>query len=148
MMSVIREAVAAHVGFDIPLEEPAVLLTARLLSALSLLILAAHFYRGAEAALAAVSLIAVALLFVRRTWSPAVLQVILALGVVEWLITMVEFVRVRQEMGLPFGRLQLIIGGVAFLCGIAAALLSTRSVRERYASHAGTRSIEGQPGSC
>lgn len=99
----------------------------------SLLVLAAHFTRAGQPWLACLSLALGALTLVRRRWAATVLQVGLILGAVEWVRTTVAYVQVRQELGLPSGRLMLILGGVAALSALAALPYRTRTLRRRFA---------------
>ncbi|MEO8056488.1 MAG: hypothetical protein ABI768_15110 [Acidobacteriota bacterium] len=95
--------------------------------ALSFLVLAAHCFRAGNLALFAVCLLFLPLLFVPRVWAARVVQAGLALGVVEWLRTLVAFAGQRRAMGLPYTRLAIILGGVAL--ATAACLLVFRSER-------------------
>jgi hypothetical protein len=100
---------------------------------LSLLVLAAHFYR-AQALLALAATFAVlVLVFVRRPWVPRVLQLALLLGAIEWVRTLVVLVQVREAMGQPYARLALILGAVALATAIASLAFQWRAVRAHYA---------------
>ena len=99
---------------------------------LSFLVLGAHFLRSGHFVLVALALVLTALLFVRRSWAPRVVQAALVLGAVEWIRTMVELVKRRTAAGEPFVRLVVILGGVALVAVLAALLLQTARVRRWY----------------
>ena len=99
----------------------------RLLSALAILILAAHFFRAGFAGLVLACFGLWVLLFIRRIWAVRVLQVGLLLGALEWGRTLVLLALDRRAMGLPFLRLVVILGAVALFTGGCALLLSIRS---------------------
>ena len=90
---------------------------------LSLLVLAAHFSRAGETALALAVLALPLLLLFRRRWGARALELGLALGALEWVRTAFRLVDLRRAHGLPFLRLALILGAVAALTLASAALL-------------------------
>jgi len=100
--------------------------------ALSLLLLAAHFYRDGHWLLALLCAVLTMLLAWRRAWVPRLLQVALAAGCGVWLWTTFVLVQERIALGRPWGRLALILGAVAMLTAISALLLSHPRVRRRY----------------
>lgn len=83
------------------------------LPVLSLLLLAAHFYRAEMHTLAAGSVVLATLAFVPRHWAGWVLQVALYGATVEWLLTAWELATLRAAAGLPYVRLLVILGAVA-----------------------------------
>lgn len=99
---------------------------------LALWVLAAHFMRTGMLPLTALLFLLPALLFVRRMWAVRALQVVLVLGAVEWALTGADFVAQRMDMGRPWTRLALIMGGVTLWTLGSAAILQTRKVRARY----------------
>jgi hypothetical protein len=103
----------------------------RLLPALALLLLGAHFFRAGLVPVAVGCAALFALLFVRTTWAARVLQVALALGVLEWLRTAWVFASARAEAGQPYGRLLVILGSVALVTALAARVLGSSAARER-----------------
>ena len=94
--------------------------------------MAAHFLRVGSLLLTFVCLVLPFTLLSRRLWSLYATRGLLGLGVLIWLETMVSRMMGRLEYGQPFLSLALILGGVAAFQGLALALLSTRSVRERF----------------
>ena len=99
---------------------------------LSLLLLAAHFGRAGQPPLLWLSLAVAALVFVPRRWAAWLLQTVLLFGAVEWVRTTVVLVTMRQAMGLPSGRLAIILGAVALLSVLAAALYQRPRLRRRF----------------
>ena len=91
---------------------------------LSMLVLGAHFYRAGHLLLACGALLALGLLFIRRPLAVRLLQGLLVAGAVEWLATAGRLVMFRQDQGLPWLRLALILGLVA-LCTLLSALVFT-----------------------
>jgi prepilin signal peptidase PulO-like enzyme (type II secretory pathway) len=100
---------------------------------LSLLVLAAHFYRGQAFFALAAALATLALVFVRKPWAPRIIQIALLLGAVEWIRTLYSLVQVRESMGQPYTRLALILGGVALFSALSCLAFQRRDVRSHYA---------------
>jgi len=90
------------------------------------LLLFAHFLRSFTLLPMVVSLLLPLLLRVRRPWAIRVTQAWLLLGAALWVLTMVIFVQQRQQAGVPWGRMALILGAVAALTAVAALLLRVR----------------------
>ena len=107
---------------------------ALLLPALALLLLGAHFFRAGLVPVAAVCVALLALLFVRTAWAALAMQGVLVLGVLEWLRTAWVFASARAEAGQPYGRLLVILGGVALITALAAMLLQSKTAREHFRS--------------
>ncbi len=99
---------------------------------LSLLVLAAHFLRGGALWIAVAVLGLLGLLFIRRAWVARLVQVVLALGALEWARTLVVLAMRRSEQGEPFLRMTLILGGVVAVTLISALLFETERMRRRY----------------
>lgn len=100
--------------------------------ALSVLVLAAHFFRAGQPVLFAATLGLLALTAVRRPWAARALQAVLVLGAFEWLRTMARFVSERQDQGRPFLRLGAILTAVALVSALSALLFRTKALRARY----------------
>ena len=99
------------------------------MTALSALLLAAHFFRSGRLLLAGIALLIPWLLLTRTTWGRRAVQVCLSVGVVEWVRTGFVFVQERRTAGAPWERLALILGAVALLTASAALALRPRSPR-------------------
>ncbi len=101
-------------------------------SALALILLGAHFFRAGLLPLAAACVAFCGLLFVRSPWSTGAVQAVLALGVLEWARTAWTFASARAAMGLPYGRLLLILGAVAAATLAGALLLRSPAARRHF----------------
>jgi hypothetical protein len=99
---------------------------------LSLLLLGAHFLRGPNVAMLAVTVALLALLAVRKRWVARLIQVALLLGALEWLRTLVQFTSDRLQAGEPVLRLVLILGAVACLTAFSTLAFETRRLGQKY----------------
>ncbi len=105
---------------------------------LSILLLAAHFYRAGLAVLVIIILISPFVLFVRKPWAVRIIQMELVLGGLEWIRAIFNFVQIRQAHGMPWTRLAVILGAVSLITFASALVFRSRSLKERYG-------IEGKP---
>lgn len=106
---------------------------------LSAIVLGAHFLRSGPFILIILSFLFPALLFIKRAWAARLVQIILLLGMFEWIRTLLDLVAERRLLGEPWGRLVIILGLVAIITGSSALLFSyNHSVRKRY----GLKSLE------
>jgi hypothetical protein len=112
-------------------------------ASLSALVLGAHFLRRGDLALVVVCLALLGLLFVRRLWAARLVQLALFAGALEWLRTLMQWLPARRAAGEPWVRLVAILGGVALLALLGAALFETRRLRERYRGSRPARSVRG-----
>jgi len=101
---------------------------------LSLLLLAAHFYRGDLPAMSAVCLALPALLFLRQAWVPWLLQLVLVLGAAEWLRTLYALASMRIAFEQPWMRLAVILGAVALFTLLSGLVFRSRALQRRYRS--------------
>jgi hypothetical protein len=99
---------------------------------LSLLLLAAHFYRAGQVAATALCLALPLLLLLRKSWVPRLFQLLLVLGALEWLRALYGFAAMRIAFGEPWTRLALILGAVALFTGLSGLVFRNRSLRDRY----------------
>ncbi len=99
---------------------------------LSLLLIGAHFFRSGNIIIVLFAVITMLLLLIRKPWVVRLCQIILVTGGIEWIRTMVVFVKMRQSVGAPWERLALILGGVAVFTICSAFVFRFRSLRERY----------------
>lgn len=97
--------------------------------ALAAIVLAAHFYRAGNLVLAGLAAGLGALLFVRRAWAARVVHLGLALGAIEWTLTLVRLVAARQAMGQPYARMAAILGAVALLTAMSGLVFRSRDLR-------------------
>lgn len=99
---------------------------------LSSLILGAHFYRAGSMGLVLFSLLIPLILLVRSPWAVRIIQAGLIAGGIEWIITLVRLVSVRQAIGASWVRLSLILGAVAVMTFLSSLVFRSQSLRERY----------------
>lgn len=99
---------------------------------LSIVVLGAHFMRGGNWIGVFVSLLVMALLFIRRPWAARVVQVVLLLGALEWAHTLYEFVQMRAAHGQPFVRLAVILGVVETVTLLSALLFQSATLKGVY----------------
>jgi len=99
---------------------------------LSLLLLGAHFFRAGHTVLVLVSVTILLIMLIRKRWVARLVQAVLVIGGVEWIRTLLVFVKMRQAAGEPWERLALILGGVAIFTVCSALVFRFKSLRERY----------------
>ena len=102
-----------------------------LVPALALLLLAAHFFHAGAGLVATVCIMLIALLFVPRRWAGRTVQLVLAAGAVEWMLTAYTLAQLRLRHDEPYVRLVVILGGVAVFSAIAAAVFQPPALRAR-----------------
>jgi uncharacterized membrane protein YwzB len=102
------------------------------LPALALLLLAAHLMHAGLLPLAIVAVLLVGLLAVRRPWAARTVQAILAVAVIEWVLTAITRAQLRMQHGDPYLRLVLILGAVALFTAVAAAIFQHPALRARF----------------
>ncbi|MFW6205886.1 MAG: hypothetical protein ACOC5I_01475 [Gemmatimonadota bacterium] len=102
------------------------------LAAFATAVLAAHFLRDGNLAAVVVLIAIIPLLGLRRSWVPRAFQLVLGLGALEWLRTLLQLRQVRQEMGQPHARMLAILGAVALITALTAALFELPRVRSWY----------------
>lgn len=106
---------------------------------LSLLPLAAHFYRGGLPAVTALCLALPLLLLLRRAWVPRLFQWLLLLGALEWLRSIYVLVSVRIAFEQPWARLALILGAVALFTLLSGLVFRNRALQRFYHSTQATQ---------
>lgn len=98
----------------------------------SMLLLAAHFFRAGQLVIVFVLLGLLPLLMVRKFWVPWVMQIVLLLGAVEWLRTLVFVAQMRIEYDMPWTRLAIILGAVALFTACSGLVFRGKALRKRY----------------
>ena len=107
----------------------------------SALVLGAHYLRSGPFILVVISFLFPALLFIKRAWAARLVQIILLLGMFEWIRTLLNLVAERGYLGESWSRLAIILGVVAIISGGSALVFSyNSSVRKRY----GLKSLENE----
>lgn len=99
---------------------------------LSFLLIAAHFYRADFPVITFLCLLAPGLLFYTRTWAARTLQIVLLLASLEWMRTLLQFIDIREQMGMEWTRLAIILGTVALFTLASALIFNLPSVKDRY----------------
>ena len=99
---------------------------------LSLLTLAAHFFRNEQIGLALICLAAPMLLLARRAWATWTLQTMLIVGALEWVRTTFQIQAVRVEEGRDWHRMAAILLGVAGFTFLSGLLYSLPLLRRHY----------------
>ena len=103
-----------------------------LLFILAFLLLAAHFLRIASIALVVFCLLTPLLLLIKKRSILLLLLSLAYLGVLVWVRTAYVLVRQRMGMAEPWGRMLLILAGVAFFTFLAGYLLNSDRLKQRY----------------
>jgi len=107
--------------------------TVRLLPViLSLILLAAHYYRAGMLPMAVVILGSGLTLLVRQKWSVRIIQTELRIGAIEWVVAGYRLVMVRQDMHMHWMRLAVILSVVAFFTVCSVFVFRFRPLRDRY----------------
>jgi hypothetical protein len=88
---------------------------------LALLLLAAHLLHAGVMPLAALAILLAGLLAVPRPWAARTLQAVLAVAVIEWILTTVGLAQQRLRHDEPYVRLAVILGSVTLFTALAAA---------------------------
>lgn len=100
---------------------------------LSALLVGAHFLRSGQYVGIGVSILAPALLFVRRAWAIRVVQGGLLAAAGLWVATAAQVASIRMQGDRPWVRMAVILGVVALVAVAGAVLLQARAVRDTLA---------------
>jgi hypothetical protein len=103
-----------------------------LLFILASLLLAAHFFRNAHMPFVALCLLTPLLLLIKKRSILILLQSLAYLGVLVWIRTTYVLVRQRIGMAEPWGRMVVILLGVAIFTFLAGYLLNSDLLKQRY----------------
>lgn len=99
------------------------------LPATALLLLSAHLFHNGASVLAALPVVLVALLGLRRWWMGRLVQAVLLVATLEWGLTAAFLAQVRAGHGQPYARLVVILGSVALLTALAALSVQSNCLR-------------------
>ena len=99
---------------------------------ISFLLLAAHFVRAGQYLVVMALSLVLLCLFVRKSWVPWVMQLVLLLGAVEWVLTLISVAQMRIEFGMPWMRMAIILGVVALLTVMSGLVFRGRALRAHY----------------
>ncbi len=95
---------------------------------LSVLLIAAHYFRNGDMGMVVFWLISPYILLYRHRWSLRVFQLILLLAAGVWLTTIYSVAQLRIEMGEPYTRMAVILGAVAAIAILSAIVLNTKKM--------------------
>jgi len=101
---------------------------------ISLLLLAAHFFRAGQTVLAVIPLLLFVPLLLREKWVPRLIQLALVLGAVEWLRTLVSVAQMRMEHDMPWVRMAVILGSVALFTALSSLVFRSKGLHKRYSA--------------
>lgn len=99
---------------------------------ISLLLLAAHFFRAGETVIVVIVLSLPLLLLLRKYWVPLVIQLTLLLGAFEWLRTLFSVAQMRIEFGEPWIRMAIILGAVSLFSALSCLVFRNGALRKRF----------------
>jgi hypothetical protein len=98
----------------------------------SLLLLGAHTMRLEMPVLMAIPVAVLLLLCWPHRWVARLAQGTLVLGALEWVRATLVYVSARQDLGMPWKRLAIILGSVALFTLLSSLVFRTRTLRCRY----------------
>ncbi|KAA0256588.1 MAG: hypothetical protein EDX89_00355 [Acidobacteria bacterium] len=90
---------------------------------LSCVVLGAHFLRSGHVGVAVLLAASPLVLLARRAPAVRAVQLLLLLGALEWVRTAAQIAGARRAVGAPWTRMALILGSVAAVALLGAALL-------------------------
>jgi len=99
---------------------------------ISAILIVAHFFRAGQLLLVVVSVAITLLLLVKERWAALAVQGGLVLAAGEWLRTLNRLVEFRQNMGMEWQRMALILGGVAFCTLLSSMVFRLPAMRQRF----------------
>jgi ABC-type Fe3+-siderophore transport system permease subunit len=99
---------------------------------LAFLLLAAHFFRSAHLTLVALCLLTPLLLLIKKRSILIFLQCLAYVGALIWVRTAYVLVHQRIGMAEPWGRMVLILSGVAVFTFLAGYLLNSDLLKQHY----------------
>ena len=92
----------------------------------------AHFSRAGQTGLVIVCLLFPLLLFIKRRWVAKVFQVLLLLAAMEWILTTLRIVHIRQMQEEAWIRLVIILGSVALFTALSALVFESKKLKQRF----------------
>jgi len=98
------------------------------------LVSGAHFFRANNYALVALCLVIPMLFLLKKGWSLMLLQLAAYVATANWVVTTLELVQFRQQLGRTWMVAALILVSVAVFTLTTGLLLNSRCMRDRYPS--------------
>ncbi|HPF69649.1 MAG TPA: 4Fe-4S dicluster domain-containing protein [Candidatus Krumholzibacteria bacterium] len=99
------------------------------------LLLAAHHFRAGEWGLIGLWLTLPLVLLLRRRWADRALQLVMAAGALEWLLTLQHLLPIYRRVGMPAARTTIILAVVALVTAASGLVLESRGRRRRLPEH-------------
>ncbi len=96
------------------------------------LLLAAHFSRAGLFPFVILSLGIPLLLFIRKSWVPRTIQLLLLLGALEWIRAMMGYIEIRKSINDDWGRLAIILITVSLLTALSGLVFRGKSLKKLY----------------
>jgi len=112
---------------------------------LSMLVLAAHFFRATQPIPTAIYVFLMFFLFMYRPINARLVQLALLMGTIEWISTAIALSAQRAAMGEPATRMLIILGSVAAVCFLSIFLFYTPTLKERFGRYQQTDSEMSKP---
>ena len=99
---------------------------------ISFLLLGAHFLRMGLYFVTAICLALPFLLLIQKKWVARLIQAALLIGCSEWLKTLYDIAQERQESGMPWLRMAMILGFVALFTALSSCVFFFKSLKNKY----------------
>lgn len=96
------------------------------------LLMGAHFLYHGSVVLAVACVAFPLILMFKKKWAARAVQVYLLVATAEWLRTLVVIARVRIENDEPWGRMCVILCGVAAFTLLSACVFFAKTLKDRY----------------
>lgn len=102
---------------------------------LSVILLAAHFLRSGNVVVVGLVLASPLILLIPNHGAVRALQVLLALGFVEWMRTSYVLASMREAAGMPWARMMVILSAVGLFTLLSAVFLDGMARRRSLRMH-------------
>jgi len=99
---------------------------------LSVVLIAAHFYRKGQYTFAYTLIGTPVILFIKKPFSPRIIQTILFFATIQWWMTIYKIIEFRKAFNMPWLRFGLIMGGVAVFTLFSIILLESKTIKRIY----------------
>jgi hypothetical protein len=98
----------------------------------SVLLISAHFLRSGDLIFVAVCLMIPFILFIKKIWTPKVMQIFLILASVEWLWTAYTSMLERMQYGVSWKRMVIILVTVALVTFLSSLVFRSKTLMNHY----------------
>jgi len=96
------------------------------------LLLSAHFLRDGDTLLSIACLIIPFLLFIKKKWSLIVVQLFTYLGVIVWIMTLINLINERVQSNDQWIRMILILLLIIALTTYVSIFLNSKIIKDKY----------------